>query len=298
MATNLNEANINNDLFADLKDLGFDNVDNVTIYDEQKKQEKASVQEEEKSVLFDRKLKCPVCRSNITVRAIRASSIRRLSQDTDLMVRYSGYNPMFYDAWVCVKCGYAGLSSQFNDVSYKQEKDIKKQICSKWKPKKYPPEYDIDTSIERYKLALLNAIVKNAKVSDKALICLKLAWHYRLKEDKQNEKSFLKQALQGFENAYEKESFPIAKMDEPTLSYLIGELYRRLGDNKTALIWFGRVLANRAAKNKIKDMAREQKYLIVDQRKETNENQGIFESQQDNDSNDEQKKGFWTKLFG
>ncbi|MBR2057863.1 MAG: DUF2225 domain-containing protein, partial [Fibrobacter sp.] len=37
---------------------------------------------------------------------------------------------------------------------------------------------DYDTSIERYKLALYNSMVKRAKISEKSYICLKIAWLY------------------------------------------------------------------------------------------------------------------------
>ncbi|MBZ4647615.1 MAG: uncharacterized protein PWR27_2427 [Petroclostridium sp.] len=262
-------TNFDSELFEGLKSLGFDNLDDISIYkkEDEKTEQKKAMDKNEEDYLFDRKIQCPVCGSNISVRAVRSSSVRILSRDSDFMVYYKGPNPMLYDAWVCIQCGYAAISSQFHSVSVQQIKAIREKICSKWKPKNYGPVYDVDVAIERYKLVLLNAIVKNAKTSERALICLKLGWLNRLKKDLENEKKFLYQALQGFIDAFEKERFPIAGMDEASLTYLIGELYRRLDDNSNALLWYSRVLCNRTAKNKIKDMAREQKHLISEEKK-------------------------------
>ena len=290
------KPNTNHSLFDDLRYLGFGDLENISIYNDKNKKTPLSTEEKKiKPDLFNHKLKCPVCESHITVRSVRASSIRTLSRDTDFMVYYADPNPMFYGAWVCTNCGYAALSSHFNNILYKQEKLIKEKIGLKWKPKEYPLEYDVDISIERHKLALLNAIIKNAVLSERAFICLKIAWHYRLKKDPVNEKSFLDQALQGFLKAFETEAFPIGKMDEATLSYLIGELYRRLGDSQKALIWFARVLAHRNAKDKIKDMARDQKYLIMNEKKQKTA-PPVEENALKND-NDTDKKNFLARLF-
>ncbi|MDK2934847.1 MAG: uncharacterized protein PWQ67_2733 [Clostridia bacterium] len=264
--------NVNNcsEVFEDLKDLGFDNLTDISIYNAEDKIDKNkknmnSMEGREENYLFDRKLKCPVCESNITVRAVKSSSIRIISRDTDFMIYYKDPNPLFYDAWVCTQCGYSAISSQFYNISEAQKKVVREKVCSKWKQKSYGHVYTIDTAIERYKLALLTSVVKNTKTSERALMCIKLAWLYRLKKDSENENKFLSLALQGFINAFEKEQFPISGMDQASLTYLIGELYRRLGDNDHALLWFSKVFSTNMAKSKIKEMAREQKYLIVEQ---------------------------------
>ncbi len=283
---------MNQSLFDDLKDLGFDNLDQVTIYNQNdKKDTKESALHMKEERLYDRKLTCPVCASKITVRAVKSSYIRTLSRDTDLMINYDHPSPLLYDAWVCIECGYAALSSQFKTITYKQSKAIKEIISANWKPKRYPREFNINTAIERYKLALLSTIAKNGKDSEKALICLKIAWLYRINEDVNNEEQLLRESLEGFESAYEKELFPIAGMDESTLVYLIGELYRRLGNNKTALLWFAKVFTNKNSKKMIKDMAREQKYIIAEQNKKTKKT-----IQKENIVNKD-TRGFFAKLF-
>ena len=260
------EGVFDSNFFSNLKEYGFDNITDISIYQDEEEDTKRRKQSSTPSVTdstYDKKLVCPVCNREITVKAVKSSSIRVLSKDSDFMVYYGEPNPMFYDAILCVYCGYAALSTRFKMVGDKQVKLIKENISYKWNfNKTYPQIYDADTAIELHQLALLNCIVKKARLSEKALTCLRLAWLYRLKKDKINENKFLYQALQGFMKALEKEVPPIAGLDESSVEYLIGELYRRLEDNKSAIIWFSRVLGNRKAKPKIKDMARDQKDAI------------------------------------
>ena len=105
-------------------------------------------------------------------------------------------------------------------------------------------------------------MVKKDKDSEKAHLCLKTAWLYRIKGDQENENKFLTRSLDQFLKAYEYERLPVAGLNEPSLMYLIGELYRRLDDNASALKWFSNVIVSRDVSPRIKDMAREQKDVI------------------------------------
>lgn len=255
-------------LFGNLSSLGLDGLDGIPLYlkeEEQKGNVKQDAGKKTSTIdpMFDRKIQCPVCGKPSTVRAIRSSCIRVLSRDTDFMTCYGEPNPMLYDTWFCKYCGYAAPSSKFNTLLERQKMLIKEKISSKWKiHKEYPPQYTEDIAIEINQLALLNTVIKMGKDSEKAMICMKIAWLNRLKKDTDNEKRFLHNACEGFQLAYQHEVFPIAGMDEATLGYLIGELSRRLGDTQKALQWFGRVLVDRNAKQRIKDMARDQKDIM------------------------------------
>lgn len=213
---------------------------------------------------YDKHITCPVCDSNVSVKVVKSKYIRVDSRDSDFMIRYKEEpNPMFYDIWLCDNCGYAAISSKFENVSDTQRKKIKKEISNKWcNGRNYPFPYTVDTAIELHKLALVSSIVKEDKDSEKGYLCLKLAWLCRIKGDIEEENSFIKRALELLLKAYEHEKLPVIGLDGPNLMYLIGELYRRSNDNANALRWFGMVLANRYATAKTKDMAREQKDLI------------------------------------
>ncbi len=81
-----------------------------------------------------------------------------------------------------------------------------------------------------------------------------------MKEDKEQETRFLEITKKLYEEAYYKEDLHDSNMDELKLSYLIGELYRRLGDVKNAVKWFNIVVTNHNSSSNptIRKMALEQ----------------------------------------
>jgi len=287
-------------IFSGLEDLGFDEVSDVDLYkkkgDKKVEQEVEKSEEEKlKSHLYDRQVTCPVCENVFKARAAKTSSYRVIKQDSDLFINYGLVNPYFYDVWVCNSCGYAAMKNDFNKIRSFQVDSVKKKITSKWHGKNYPDVYDINIAIERYKLSLLNYFVIEAKPSKKAMNCLKLAWMYRILEDNANELTFLKQALEGFNEAYFNEDFPIYGMDKFTCMYLIGELNRRVRNDSEAMSWFSRVIVTQGVPQKLKDRARDQKDLISE-----SENSNVVDtdpfSNKEAESR-ERKKGFFSRFF-
>ncbi|SKA85201.1 hypothetical protein SAMN05443428_106129 [Caloramator quimbayensis] len=252
-------------IFSGLENLGFNDLKDVEIYKSDNISEDAPTEKKEIKIqeyLYDKSYACPVCGNNFKEKTVKIGKARLISKDTDLMPKYENINPLFYDVVICPRCGYSALIRYFDKIKQDQADLIRLKISSKFKAKIYPDIYDLDTAIERYKLALLNSVVKNAKNSEKAYICLKTAWLYRLKDSKEDEKKFLEQAFIGFKEAYEKEAFPICGMDKFTLMYLLGELSRRLGDNPEALLWFSKVIVSTNVSPRLKELARDQKDLI------------------------------------
>jgi uncharacterized protein (DUF2225 family) len=135
-------------------------------------------------------------------------------------------------------------------------------VTPKWKSREYPDILDEKLAIERYKLALLNAVLINLPDSTKAMISLKIAWMNRLLGDTTQETLFLKQALDGFNDAYIKEIFPMYGLERDSLMYLLGELNRKLGDYQTALLWYSKTIVSTNSSYRIKEMARIGKDLI------------------------------------
>jgi uncharacterized protein len=258
-------------IFEGLEKLGFDNLENLDLFEKQKdkvKEKSASEILSEKKMeieqyLYDKIYECPVCESSFKERTVKNSKIRLVSTDTDLRSYYEPIDPFLYDVVLCSSCGYTAVTSFFSKKMHQKYIDlISKGITSKFKPHIYPPVFDVDIAIERYKLALLNCLIKQAKDGEKAYICLKLGWLYREKKDKKQERVYHLHALQGFTKAYENEIGPVSGINEDTLVYLIGELHRRNGDTKKALIWFGKVILSKSASARLKERARSQKELI------------------------------------
>lgn len=212
--------------------------------------------------LFDKQVICPVCGSHFTTKTVKSKSPRVMAKDSDFFVRYSVANPYFYDVVICNSCGYAAMKSDFENIKSHKKELVLSNVTPKWKPRQYPDILDEKLAIERYKLALLNALLVNLPDSTKAMISLKIAWMNRLLEDTTQEALFLKQALDGFNDAYIKEVFPIYGLQRDSLMYLLGELNRKSGDDSTALLWYSKTIVSTNSSYKVKEMARIGKDLI------------------------------------
>lgn len=216
--------------------------------------------------LYKKTVKCPVCEKNFEVAKLKIKGLRVIARDTDYCTHYEGLNPLFYDIWVCEHCGYAAQSEKYEEISGRDSKMIFEKLEPKWGKRKYNGERTVDVAIETYKLALLNLQIRQAKPSEFARICLRIGWLYRFKEDTEKEMEFLKHAVKYYDDTYQREKFPVDKLDEYTCLYMIGELNRRIGNLDAAVIWLGRLLSlPNARKNpNLIEVAREQFQLVKD----------------------------------
>lgn len=217
--------------------------------------------------LYSKELVCPVCKNKIEVTKVKSKACVVSSKDTDFCLYYEGINPILYEAWVCEYCGYAALGERFEELTDKQAQKIKTGISPYWKSRSFNGERNIDLALEAYKLALYNLQKIEAKSSELAKVCIRIAWLYRMKKD-EREYDFLKHALRFYLDTYENEKFPVNKLDEYTCIYMIAELYRRTGNVDEAVLWFSRLITSPGAKeNKVLvEYAREQYYLAKEQK--------------------------------
>lgn len=215
--------------------------------------------------IYDKEIVCPVCSKNTMVTKVKAKACKVASRDTDFCVYYEGVNPMFYDIWVCEHCGYAAQADKFEEINGRDSKLILQSIAPRWSQRSFAGERSIDNALETFKLALLNLNVRKAKSSEFAKICIRIAWLYRIKKD-EKEMEFLNFALKHYSDAYEKERFPVDKLDEYTCMYMIAELHRRVGNNEEAIKWFSRLMSSSGARSnaRLVESARDQYQLVKD----------------------------------
>lgn len=272
-------------LFSGLEEFGLNNLSNINIYDEPDKAEnedgKKSSQSSfsEEDVLYNKSYTCPVCDKEFKAKTVKVGKLKLHSLDTDLRPRYQLADPLKYDAILCPYCGYAALNRFFKYVTGTQADLIKKNISSKYKHvEETGSVYTYDTAIARHKMALVNSIVKKAKLSERAYTCLKTAWVIRGKWEtlpadtpnykevveklKQEEKEFITNAYEGFSEAYMKEEFPMCGMDVNTITLLVAELARKAGKHDECSRWISRILVSKDASERIKEKAREIKELL------------------------------------
>ncbi|MDF1616684.1 DUF2225 domain-containing protein [Petrocella sp. FN5] len=273
-------------IFSDLGTFGLNSNQPLDFHGKAKDEKpvKKEIQAKKtKQLVFDRKVKCPVCDHEFLSKTVK-SSINRFER-TSLTLRpiYSKIDPLIYDVIQCNSCGYAALNTTYNKISERQIKTIKEQISSKFIPKEEPKDYDYKTALINNKLALYNAIVMGSRSVNKAYLCLRISWIIdgyleTIEEDKKESLTlerlnFIKNAYTGFLEAYETISFPVFGMNQPTYYYLLGVLAFELGDYSHSKRWLSKVMVGEDSQQRLKDKARDVKDLVNQKIKEEKEGQ-------------------------
>uniref|UniRef100_UPI0040578C0B DUF2225 domain-containing protein n=1 Tax=Acetatifactor sp. TaxID=1872090 RepID=UPI0040578C0B len=274
-------------LLSGLKGLGLGNLENMNIFEEPKAEEvKKPVESkpvvmkpEEKDFIYDKTFDCPVCYGNFSSKIMKTGKAKLIGTDWDLRPNYEGIDAVKYDVQLCTHCGYAALTRYFGNITSGQAKLIKENISQKVHLQAFDGEtYTYEEAMERYKLTLANAVVKRAKTSEKAYICLKTAWLIRgyveyledngdTSQDKKalkaEEEEYLLNAYNGFVEARQTETFPMCGMDESAIEYLVAELAYHFKKYDIASKLVAAILTSPAANNRMKDKARELKDQIL-----------------------------------
>lgn len=280
-------------LLSGLEQFGLSNLENMDLYEAPKKAETGAGEQgaapvvQEQDFLFDKSFTCPICDREFKARTVKIGKAKLGGSDLDLRPRYEQIDLLKYDIIMCPYCGYAALSRFFKFLTSPQAKNIQKAISATFKPQKETKEtYTYDEALERYKLTLANAIVKQAKASEKAYICLKTAWLLRGKAEhldntqpdyeeqkkacQEEEDEFLRSALEGFLAARQTESFPMCGMDEPTVDYLIAVTAMRFEQYDLTSRLITGILTSTGANPRMKDKARDVKEMLMKKIKEKN----------------------------
>ena len=269
-----------NRILSEADKLGFDQLKGVDVYatiggrgDKQKQQKitEGPVEHKETDYILRKSYVCPVCTNSFKALQVKATKPRILSTDPDMRPVYQYIDIIKYDCVVCEKCGYASLSKHFDEVSDAQIRVIRKEICERFKGLKPAGDtYTYDEAITRFQLALANTIVKHAKASERAYLCLKLAWLYRGKrlalvflDEKKREElydtemQYIKKAREGFWAARMKEMFPIAGMDEHTYDFLLAQLSIECDEIEEAKKLISNLIYSKTAPSRVRDKARD-----------------------------------------
>lgn len=272
-------------ILSGLGDFGLGGLEGMDIFEEEEKENKkrAAAAEppkvEEKDLIYEKSFTCPVCGEEFSSKIMKTGKAKLLGTDPDLRAKYEGIDSVKYDALLCPSCGYTALARYFNSIGSAQAKLIKEKISTSVRVTKYDDEvYSYEQAYERYRLALICAVVKKAKASEKAFICLKSGWLMRgwreslqesggdakkIEELLKQEEEYLQNAYKGFVEARQSESFPMCGMDEMTIDYLVAVLAMKLGKYDVASRLVSSILASSMANARMKDKARDLKEQII-----------------------------------
>ncbi len=275
-------------IMSGMANLGLGNLTNADIFADEEKEKaaeaaKAVVQIQEKDLVYDKTCECPVCGTKFVSKIMKSGKAKLLHSDQDLRPVYEGIDAAKYDVLMCTGCGNTALTRFFAGTTSTQGKLIKENISKNVKIPVFSGEiYSYEDAMVQYQLALACAMVKRAKNSEKAYICLKSAWLLRgyaeyleqggdyegdraakCKELRTNEDEYLLNAYNGFVEARQTENFPMCGMDEITIDFLIAVLATRFKKYDVAGKLVASILTSTVANSRTKDKARELKEQIL-----------------------------------
>lgn len=201
-------------------------------------------------------LSCPVCGDEFTSQTI-VSTDTLGGECTDFHARAAGMQPLAYLVHLCERCGYAGTEEQFSDEALVTP-TIVARVWNELAPRlgATPP-----TGSEKYEFAAKVASWQGQGPLRVGELYLRAAWCCIDECDVEAERYFRRHAAWTFERALQ--SYDDVDRDERAVAtYLVGELWRRIGDEKQAKRWFDKVPAEITLPTRqrwVLDAARQQK---------------------------------------
>jgi uncharacterized protein (DUF2225 family) len=180
-------------------------------------------------------LTCPICHHCFDSQAVLSTNSFG-GKRTDFHERAAGAQPLPYLIHLCSRCGYAGSERDFGE-----EADVspmlKEHVWDELAPRLSEGAL---TGSEKYEFAAKVALWQGAEPRRVADLLLRAAWCCVDEGDTEAERYFRRQSAWMFERALE--SFDGVERDErAVLTYLVGELWRRIGETALAAEWFDRV---------------------------------------------------------
>jgi tetratricopeptide (TPR) repeat protein len=154
----------------------------------------------------------------------------------------------------CPHCHYAGYARDFDTTFSDQERSTLLKLLEPYKHYKM-------TDLQENEVAI--AIKKRGGADHKELAHLYLVSSYMIKEQgwqRGKRKALQRSAILHIEKAIELREYPDSNM-YATMTYLQGELYRRVGEFKTAIRLFDAAIADPSKSPSIEALARKQKAL-------------------------------------
>lgn len=191
-----------------------------------------------------KKLSCPCCETEFETRLV--TGFRIGDKDADFCPRYLDGNPLPNFLHVCPDCGFVGYEADYRNMDETKVKRVGTLLAGF--------HWEKNQSLggaERYRRAALIGIYTGKRSAEVADLYLQATWCSRMEgENDDDQKGARKKAVKYFELAMAAEEF--SPDDMPVVHYLLGELNRRLGEDKKALKHF----------DKMDDLEKVDKWLI------------------------------------
>ena len=201
-------------------------------------------------------LRCPICDTRFKSQQVISTNSFG-GKRTDFHERAAGTQPLPYLIHMCNRCGYSGAERDFTEEA-EVSPGLREHVWNELAPQ-------ISTTAvcgsEKYEAAAKVAEWQALDVRHVADLLLRAAWCCVDEVDTEAERFFRRKAAWKFEEALA--SFDgVAREERAVLTYLVGELWRRVGDVRQATAWFDHVsgeITDPATQQWVLDAARQQR---------------------------------------
>src|SRR5689334_10386806 len=179
-------------------------------------------------------LRCPVCDNEFKSQSVVSTNAFG-GKRTDFHERAAGTQPLAYLIHMCSECGYSGGEADFTpsaDVSPSLKQHVFQELA--------PLRPSLVCGSEKYEAAAKVSQWQGMDPRHVADLLLRAAWCCVDEGDVEAERYFRRQAAWMFEEAL-KTYDGVPREERAILTYLVGELWRRVGDIRKANDWFDAV---------------------------------------------------------
>jgi len=201
-------------------------------------------------------LRCPICDTSFRSQTV-VSTNSFGGKRTDFHERAAGTQPLPYLIHTCNRCGYSGAERDFTEEA-EVTPMLKEHVWNELAP---AVTHGAITGSEKYEAAAKVAEWQGLEPRHVADLLLRAAWCCVDEGDIEAERFFRRKAAWKFEEALN--SYDGVPRDErAVLTYLVGELWRRVGHTAMSTAWFNRVPAevcDCATQQWVLDAARQQR---------------------------------------
>jgi uncharacterized protein len=183
-------------------------------------------------------LRCPVCERRFLSQAV-VSTNSFGGKRTDFHERAAGTQPLPYLVHTCNRCGYTGAERDFSEEA-EVTPVLREHVWNELAPVVRRPPMVAMLGSEKYEAAAKVAEWQGLEPRHVADLLLRAAWCCVDEGDIEAERFFRRKAAWAFEEALNAWD-GVAREERAVLTYLVGELWRRVGDGGSARDWFNRV---------------------------------------------------------
>jgi len=177
---------------------------------------------------------CPICEKVFRSQKVISMSVG--ATRTDLYRRAAGTPPLAHLIYMCPTCGYSGAEEDFGEdveLSPTLKARVRMEIAANMPDG--PP-----SGSEKYEAAAKIVEWEDGDPRRVADLLLRAAWCCVEEDDIEAERYFRRKAAWKYEEALR--SFDgVAPEERAVLTYLVAELWRRVGQAESAAEWFDRV---------------------------------------------------------